>query len=150
MVTLACLAHWRILPYQKMKNLGLFVLAGIAAGFGIIKYQSLIESKRRVREISTKPLERPDPPTLSRAEAAAIAERQYKAMNRPGVNANELFTSLNRLNGADLRLVYDAFGMRKYSLFTGPLDLLGWYVNELNYQELNRMRIIWYKAGITF
>jgi hypothetical protein len=150
MVSLASFINWRLLFNQEMKDLAVFVLAGIAAGFGIVKYQSQIEAKRRAREISTKPLERPDPPTLSRAEAAAIAERQYKAMNRPGVNTNELFTSLNRLNGADLRQVYDAFGMRKYSLFTGPLDLLGWYVNELNYQELNRMRIIWYKAGVTF
>lgn len=106
--------------------------------------------EKNLDTIKNKPLPRPEQPTIVPAEAKAIAERQYIAMNRPGTDEDELFRALNGLNGADLRLVYEQFGVRNYYTLRRPLDLFGWYVEELDRGELDRMRVYWYKSGLTF
>jgi hypothetical protein len=141
---------------MKPENLIIAVVAAFAA-FKIFG-QSAADRQQAINidEIKTKPLPippgqtQPPSPTLTRAEAQAIAQRQYIAMWRPGTDEAELYRSINFLNGADLRLVYETFGIRNYYNFRRPLDLFGWYTEELDRTELDRMRIIWYKSGLTF
>lgn len=136
-----------------------FIIA-IVAAFAAYKIfgRSAADQQQAINvdEIKNKPLPippgqtQPPGPTLTRVEAQAIAERQFIAMFRPGTNEAELYRSLNFLNGADLRLVYETYGIRNYYNFRRPLDLFGWYTEELTRTELDRMRIIWYKSGLTF
>lgn len=140
---------------MKPENIILALIAGFAAYKLFAKSPDEIAHEAAVKDLFKKPLPKaPGKPapvaTLSKAEAKAIAERQYIAMWRPGTDETELYASLNALNGADLREVYAAFGRRNYYNFRRPLDLFGWYVEELNPAELDRMRILWFKAGVTF
>lgn len=135
-------------------------LIAIVAAFAAFKIfgRSAADKQQAINvdEIRNKPLPtppgqtQPPAPTLTRVEAQAIAERQYIAMFRPGTDEAELYRSINFLNGADLRLVYETYGIRNYYNFRRPLDLFGWYTEELTRPELDRMRIIWYKSGLTF
>jgi len=141
---------------MKPENL---ILAIAAAFVGIKLFGKSADEQahdQAVKDLLKKPLpvppgrSQPPAPQLSAAEAKAIAERQYIAMWRPGTDEGELFRSLNGLNGADLRQVYAQFGRRNYYNFRRPLDLFGWYVEELTPAELSEMRLIWRKAGVTF
>lgn len=91
----------------------------------------------------------------SQAEIDSIARSQYAAMDRIGTDEDVLFDSLEGLSANDLKRVFNAFGVKKYMLFGGsalfakPLDLFGWYREELNGSELKRMRAVWAKAGMT-
>lgn len=146
-------------------NLGYLFLAGV----GLYIFNQLrgnAEASARSEEIDLKPV--PVPPnqaeapkaTITTAEATAIAQKQLIAMDQYGTDESLLFGSLRGLNGADLRLVYKAFGIVNYSdrlgtreripIFGQKLDLFGWYVQELDKTELGSMRILWYKAGVTF
>ena len=102
-------------------------------------------------------------PTLTQAEIDSVAASQLRAMNTTGTDEDELISSIERLNGADLRRVYKAFGTKSRSSFWGrsvltggtDLDLLGWYRAELNPEDsddrryLNILQDIWKRAGIT-
>lgn len=133
-----------------MKDLTLVVAGGAIAAYFLYRNAGNIDFTKKVDEINKKPLDRPDPSMLLDVEAAAIAERQHKAMNRPGYDRGALFGSIQNLNGAELRQVYEQYGTRKFSWFVGDRDLLQWYVLELSPSDLQRMRIIWFKAGLTF
>ena len=92
---------------------------------------------------------------ISKTEALAIANKQFSAMADLGTNEQLLFSSLNGLNGADLVLVFDAFGQKNYAS-TGSwfgagssLDLFGWYSEELDGSDLAKMRAIWTKSGLS-
>lgn len=141
---------------MKPENL-LLTIAGVLLGIKLLSKSPEEQAHDEIiRELKNKPVpnlpgtNRPPVPTLSKAEAKAIAERQYIAMNRPGTDEDELFRSLNGLNGADLRMVFEAFGLRNYFTLRRPLNLFGWYVEELDPTELSAMRIYWHKSGITF
>lgn len=136
---------------MKTENLAVIAIALLAYYKLFGKSDAEKQAEKDLEEIKNKPLPRANElPTIVNAEAQAIAERQYEAMNRIGTDENELFRSLVNLNGADLRLVYEAFGVRNYYAFRDPLNLLSWYARELNRTELTRMKIIWYKSGLTF
>jgi len=136
-----------------MKTLDLLIIGGLGfLAYRILRPKDQDETRfdRNLVEVINKPTPRPDPATLTAAEAKAIAERQYKAMNRPGTDESALFASLNGLNGKDLQLVYQEFGLRNYYTGRRPLDLFGWYVEELDSEELKRMQLYWYKSGLRF
>lgn len=142
-----------------MKNLigpAVLVLGGLWLFKSLTKTSDEQNFDRNLNEIKNKPVPipprqtLPPVPTITAGEALAIAQRQLLAMDRPGTDENELFRSLNGLNGADLRLVYEQFGIKNYYAFRKPLDLFGWYVNELSRLELDAMRVYWYKSGLKF
>jgi hypothetical protein len=136
---------------MKPENLAVLAVAVLAYLKLFGKSDAEKQLEKDLDEIKSKPLPRPNElPTIVNAEAQAIAERQFAAMNRPGTDEGDLFRSLNGLNGADLRLVFQAFGVRNYYLLRDPLNLFGWYARELNREELLRMKIYWYKSGLTF
>lgn len=92
--------------------------------------------------------------TITGTEANAIAQKQYSAMADLGTNEDLLFASLRNLNGADLIKVYNAFGTKNYAASGSwfgigyPLDLFGWYTEELGSSDLAKMRSIWRKSGL--
>lgn len=136
-----------------MKTIDLAIVGGIAyLAYRILKPKDQDQTRfdQNLQEVINKPTPRPDPATITAAEAKAIAERQYLAMNRPGTDEAELFRSINGLNGKDLQLVYAQFGLRNYYNFRRPLDLFGWYVEELDQDELKRMQVYWFKSGLRF
>lgn len=92
--------------------------------------------------------------SITDTEAAAIAQKQFSAMADLGTNEQILYSSLANLNGADLVKVYNAFGTKSYAA-TGswfgvgyPLDLFGWYSEELDSSEAAKMRSVWAKSGL--
>ena len=136
-----------------MKTADLAIIGGIAyLAYKIFKpkSQDQIRFDKNLVDVINKPTPRPEPATITGAEAKAIAERQFLAMNRPGTDEDELFRSLNELNGKDLQLVYAQFGLRNYFTLRRPLDLFGWYVEELDQDEYKRMQLYWYKSGLRF
>jgi len=141
---------------MKLENVALLAFGIFAAAKLFGKSAEDLEHEAVIKDLKTKPIPpppgqtAPPVPKLSKAEARAIAQRQFLAMNRPGTDEDELFRSLNGLNGADLRQVFEQFGRRNYYTGRRPLDLFGWYVEELDPAELSAMRIYWYKSGVTF
>lgn len=94
-------------------------------------------------------------PSLSNTEIQTIAATQFSAMADLGTNEALLFSSIKNLSGADLIRVYNAFGTKSYAA-TGswfgvgyPLDLFGWYKEELGESDLQKMKQIWAKSGLT-
>jgi len=98
------------------------------------------------------------------AEAKTIADGQYNAMQGKGTYEQSLYSGVSNLNGAQLQLVYQAFGKRDGK------TLFEWYADELcdnffcgywyqdtvpncttwsdNCTELEFMRAIWQKSGL--
>ena len=95
---------------------------------------------------------------ISDQEALLIANRLESAMYDIGTNEKTLFANVEKLSGPDLVRVYNAFGQRSYALwgnFFGlpagfPLDLFGWFYEELGPKDLEKMRQIWIKSGLTW
>jgi len=93
-------------------------------------------------------------PSLSQTEIQSIANTQFSAMADLGTNETLLLSSLKNLSGADLVRVYNAFGTKPYAA-TGswfgigyPLDLFGWYSEEISGSTLTKMKNIWAKSGL--
>jgi len=93
---------------------------------------------------------------FTQQEALAIADRIWYAMADVGTNESLLFNNLENLTANQLIMVYNAFGQRPYA-FTGnwfglgfPLDLFGWFNEELGPQDLMKMKNIWAKTGLTW
>lgn len=112
------------------------------------------------------------------AEAQVIADMQFAAMEGPGTNLPSLFNQIIDLEGWQLVMVAEKFGIRPYSniLWSQELSIFGWYDQELcdncttclQYKdervpgctdddttfwcngctERNFMRAIWAKSGI--
>jgi hypothetical protein len=93
--------------------------------------------------------------TISEGVAKQISEQQLNAMDEQGTNEELLFSSLRGLNGKSLEKVYQAFGNVRYLYFgKSPipkygrnLNLFGWYKEELNEKEMDKMRDIWSKTN---
>lgn len=88
--------------------------------------------------------------TISKEQAIAYAERLYNSMKDFGTDEDELNSvRLMLTNSANLRLVYNEFGLRGYGSFGSPMfgsgtptDLKGWIKNELggdNYKIWEQM-----------
>jgi hypothetical protein len=94
--------------------------------------------------------------SISNAEARAIADRQWSAMDGFGTDENSLFASLKGLNGKDLQKVFTSFGKRPYFgiggsvLFATDQDLFSWYSSELDKSEMAQMAKVWEKSGLKF
>lgn len=93
---------------------------------------------------------------FTQQEALAIADRIWYAMADLGTNESLLFSSLENLTANQLIMVYNAFGQRPYA-YTGnwfglgfPLDLFGWFNQELGPQDLMKMKSIWAKTGLSW
>jgi len=67
------------------------------------------------------------------SEAQAIADMQHSAMSGPGTNFDALINQVKDLQGWQLVMVADAFGVRPYSnvLWSSDLNIFGWYDEEL-------------------
>lgn len=95
---------------------------------------------------------------LTPEEALAIANRLEYAMLDIGTFEQQLFDNLDPLTGQQLVQVFNAFGERPYAFwgnFFGlpvglPLDLFGWFKEELGSNDLNKMRQLWAKSGLVF
>ena len=82
-----------------------------------------------------------------------IAQQQYDAMNLPGTDEDTLFDTLKGLNTEDLKQVYKDYGRRSprtnltgsewLDEFGSPSDLITWYREELDQEELKKMQAIW-------
>ena len=93
--------------------------------------------------------------TISDAELKSITETAHGSMSGVGTDENTLFGILENLNGADLQRVYTEFGYRKYWLWSkakyvgNDLTLFGWFRQELNSSEIDKMNKIWSKANMS-
>jgi hypothetical protein len=95
---------------------------------------------------------------LTPEESLAIANRLEYAMTDIGTFEQQLFDNLSPLTGQQLVQVFNSFGERPYAFwgnFFGlpvglPLDLFGWFKEELGTNELNQMRQLWAKSGLIF
>ncbi len=96
--------------------------------------------------------------TLTPEESMIIANRLEAGMLDIGTNEQMLFDTLQPLNGQQLVQVFNSFGERPYAFwgnFFGlpvglPLDLFGWFKEELSNPELIKMRQLWAKSNLTF
>jgi len=92
----------------------------------------------------------------SMAEAKKIADRLDYAMGDFGTKEQLMFDALDPLTGPQLIDVYNAFGLRNY-IGVGyvfgmgaPLDLFGWFDEELAGSDLQKMKSVWQKSGLTW
>lgn len=135
-----------------------FLGAPILRALGIVETPKLRDLTPEDKQI----LPRDNAPgTISRQEAAAIADVQLAAMNRAGTDDATLFESLQNLSGEALRQVFVEFGSKWYDIHFGTksyswypfaqnLNLFGWYAHELNRADLQKMARIWQKSGMKF
>jgi hypothetical protein len=122
------------------------------------------KKKEKNRKVDNSNFPDNSSPSISKGEAQTIADTQLQAMNTLGTNFPKLKQSLQGLNGADLVLVFRAFGNKYYNTVSGVLDqpnmlnssfvrylnLHGWYHQELDQENLNIIRKIWRKSGLKF
>lgn len=94
---------------------------------------------------------------ISATEASSKANFLYDQMQGFGSGFNAMLSTLQGVNGKGLQLIFVKFGLHPY-LLTGywpqaaggvPLDLFGWFLNELDSDELNQMRTLWNKSGMS-
>ena len=108
-------------------------------------------------------------PNTDQVQANEIALQQYTIMNQFFIDEQALFDSLENLNGSQLQLVYTTYGIKDGK------NLFQWYNDKLNssaltghtytYEgqdstecnsyfdfcsELDVMRLVWKKSGLTF
>lgn len=108
-------------------------------------------------------------PNTDQVQANEIALQQYTIMNQFFVDEQALFDSLQNLNGSQLQLVYTTYGVKDGK------NLFQWYNDKLNSSvlagqvftydgqdstecsnyfdfcsELDVMRLVWAKSGLTF
>ena len=72
--------------------------------------------------------------TISASQAQTIANGQFTQMNQFNIDEDAMYDALKNLNGSDLRLVYEAFGVKPLEglVSTNYLDLFGWYAAKLD------------------
>ena len=137
----------------KIDKIAQYALLGIAAN---IAYKLLIKGKQGEVDLPTDPSSGTGLFTFTQQEAQTIANRLYYAMADIGTDESLLFSSLQNLTAQQLIQVYNAYGTRPYA-YTGswfgigyPLDLFGWFNKELGRNDLQRMKQIWAKTGLTW
>lgn len=133
-------------------------ISQIAIGAGALYLINYFVQKRKFDNVDI-PL---DPTTgtglLTPEEALAIANRLEYAMLDIGTKEQQLFDNLQPLDGQQLVQVFNAFGERPYAFwgnFFGlpvglPIDLFGWFKEELGTNDLAQMRQLWLKSGLNF
>lgn len=94
---------------------------------------------------------------LTKQESLAYANRLYLSMDGVGTD-NETINSIRSslTNPADLRAVYNAFGTKNYGFFGSswsdmwgtPLDLKGWFKEELSPNDYKVWEQMFKTAGI--
>lgn len=94
---------------------------------------------------------------LTKAQAKALAERLYLAMESFGTDEETIHIVRSKLTRAqDLRSVYNEFGVRDYGYYgspwwgsaSTPTDLVGWLGNELSGKDFAVWRQMFESAGI--
>lgn len=94
---------------------------------------------------------------ISATVASSKANFLYDQMQGFGSGFDNMMNALQGVNGKGLQLIFAKFGLRPYLLagywptYAGgvPLDLFGWFLNELDSSELNQMRTLWNKSGMS-
>jgi len=91
---------------------------------------------------------------ITETQAAQIAKTLFNSMKWVGTYEQDMYDALKDVNGEGLKLVYKEYGEPKYSAFGySPYlgtrtDLFGWFQQELDENELAKMKKIWYKSGL--
>jgi len=94
---------------------------------------------------------------ISVTDASSKANFLYGEMQGFGSGFSAMLATLQGVNGKGLQLIFQKFGTHPY-LIAGywpeaaggvPLDLFGWFLNELDLDELNQMRQVWNKSGLS-
>jgi len=86
---------------------------------------------------------------IDNAKANQIAESLYNSMQGYGTDWDSIALVLLQLNKADLIMVYNSFGLRKYYFWESGSDLMSWFRYELSGDKLQSMRLLWASAGFT-
>lgn len=135
---------------MKLEQIGKYALWIIGANM----VYKLIKRGNGQVDIPTDPGSSTGVLSFTLEEAQTIANRLYYAMADIGTNEDLLFDSLKNLTAQQLIMVYNAFGTRSYA-FSGnwfglgyPLDLFGWFNQELSGNDLNNMKQLWAKTGL--
>lgn len=91
---------------------------------------------------------------ITDSQAAQIAKTLFNSMKWAGTNEQAMYDVLKNVNGEGLKLVYKEFGEPKYAAYGyspylgTKTDLFGWFQQELDENELSKMKKIWYKSGL--
>ena len=91
---------------------------------------------------------------ITETQAAQIAKTLFNSMKWVGTYEQDMYDALKDVNGEGLKLVAMKFGEPKYSGFGyspylgTKTDLFGWFQEELDENELAKMKKIWYKSGL--
>ena len=138
---------------MKINQIAQYALLAIGAN---LAYKLLVKGKQGEVDIPTDPSSGTGLFTFTQQEAQTIADRLYYAMADIGTDESLLFSSVQNLTAQQLIQVYNAYGTRPYA-YTGswfgigyPLDLFGWFNKELGRNDLQRMKQIWAKTGLTW
>lgn len=138
----------------KKKSILLIIGGAIIAAFFLFRKKSGV-GDGKMNDYTTN-----GTATLKKADIERISQAQFDAMTVIGTDKKRLFSVLEPLNGDDLKLIYNAFGVKKYlgtsgtgliaSWFGYELDLFGWYTKELSSitGDLQKMRILWTSKGV--
>lgn len=72
--------------------------------------------------------------SITPTQAQTIANGQLTMMNQFNIDEDAMYDALKNLNGNDLRLVYESFGVQPLEglVSTNYLDLFGWYSAKLD------------------
>jgi len=131
-------------------DIGSLAIAG-AIFYAVYKFSGIFKKKDASADLNI-----PGGGGLSTTDANLIGQRLYKAMSGFGTDENTLFAELENRTGPQLVSIYNAYGTPYYFMFGGdpyfgtPLDLFGWFNEELSGNDLQRMKNIWTKSGLTW
>lgn len=123
---------------------------------GAIAYGVYVVSKLLTKKDVSPDLDIPGGGGITTIDANMIGQRLYQAMKGFGTDEATLFSELQNLTAQQLISVYNAYGTPYYFLYGGdpyfgsPLDLFGWFNEELSGNKLAQMKQIWAKTGLTW
>lgn len=94
-------------------------------------------------------------PKISEIDAIRYANELESAMKMPGTDEDKIFEVLSNKTSADLMLIYQKFGKRinpvgtweflappLYAVRAIPHDLIWWFTDELDQEQLQRVKEI--------
>lgn len=130
-----------------MRNSNIIILAALGGGFYFL-------NKFLQKSQGTPELDVTGGAGMTETEALNLAQQLLYSMHQFGTDVDTIYSVVTPLTAQQLIMVYNQFGRPPYWGFGydqwlgTPMDLFGWFQQELNASDIAKLKGIFAKTGI--